>query len=399
MPTQIKDPREIARRTGPKIALVRLSAIGDVIHAMPCATALREAQPDAEIIWIAEPVPAQLLSRHPDLDGVITMPRRRWRKMSRTLAGRREAWRERKAWFRHLRMAGFDIAVDLQGLWKSSRVARGTLATDRFCFGDDQARELSWFGVPRQNRILPPPEAQHVVERYLALLKPLGVESLTPTWRFGPLPQEAIDWLGAWWPEQEGHGSWPWVALNPGAGWETKRWPIAKFAELAERIEEDLGARSIFIWGPAERDLREELMTRHEGERFAHLPDNDLHQLRAFLPGCAVFVGGDTGNTHLAAALGVPCVAPHGGSDWMRNGPYGEEHISLAVEEVPCVPCWRTTCNYVKRLECLERLTVDRLLEAVKAQMERPGRGLPPKELLAETTFAGRSPVAPPAEG
>jgi lipopolysaccharide heptosyltransferase I len=388
LPRQIKNPRPLPERSGPRIALIRLSAIGDVIHALPCATALRRAQPNAHIAWIAEPAPAQLLSRHPDLDAVITMPRRRWRRLPR-----RQARRERAIWFRHLRAEGFDIAIDLQGLWKSARVARATFAPDRYCFGDDQARELSWFGVPRSHRITPPPEAKHVIQRYLSVLRPLGVGSLEPTWRFAPISDEAHVWLMDWWSKLDGFDDRPWVALNPGAGWETKRWPVGHFAELAERIESDLGARAIFLWGPGDEPLREKLNAQHRGERFTHAPDNDLQQLFALLHGISAFVGGDTGPTHLAAALGVPCASPHGGSDWVRNGPFGEEQVSLALEEIPCVPCWRTTCNYVKRLECLERLPVSRVFETVATQLERPGRRQSPQAFLREVLSARSEPA------
>lgn len=383
MPRQIKSPTPRPVRTGPRIALIRLSAIGDVIHAMPCATALRRAQPDAFIAWIAEPGPAQLLSRHPDLDAVITMPRRRWATL-----GWRASRGERHVWWEHLRREGFDWAVDMQGLWKSARVARGTRADARLCFGDDQARELSWLGVPRRHRITPPPEAKHVVQRYLALLRPLGVVNLEPEWRFGPVPAETAEWLAGWWPALDGFADRPWVALNPGAGWETKQWPVKHFAALAERIERELGARALFLWGPADTPLRETLMRDHRGDRFTHAPDNDLHQLRALLGGCAAFVGGDTGPTHLAAALGLPCVSPHGGSDWIRNGPFGPRCVSLAVgkEAVPCVPCWRTTCNFDRRLACLEMLGVDVVCAALAEALEAsPGRARPPATLIGSS--------------
>lgn len=380
MARQIRNPAHPAQRSGPRILLIRLSAVGDVVHALPCATALRRAQPEAFIAWAAEPGPAQLLSRHPDLDAVITVPRGRWRRMGR--------WRsrgERRVWRRHLRQMGFDVAVDLQGLWKSAHVARASRAPMRLCFGDDQARELSWLGVPRRHRITPPPEAAHVVQRYLALLGPLGVTDLSPTWRFPPPDPEARDWVATWWPGLPGFEDRPWVGLNPGAGWETKRWPVAHFAELAAQIESHLGARALFIWGPGDEPLRDALLRDHQGERFAHAPPNNLLQLRVLLQGLSAFVGGDTGPTHLAAALGVPCVAPHGGSDRIRNGPFGEMHVSLAVspEEVPCVPCWRTRCHFHDHLACLRRLSVADVLRAVSRQLEDHGAA-PPSARLAE---------------
>ncbi len=392
MPRQVKNPAPRAVRTGPRVALIRLSAVGDVIHALPCATALRRAQPDAFIAWIAEPAPAQLLTRHPDLDAVITMPRRRWAKM-----GRRASRGERRVWWEHLRRECFDWAIDLQGLWKSAQVARGTGALERVVFGDEQARELSWWGVPGHHRIVPPPEARHVVERYLALLRPLGVTDITPEWRFGPLAEETREWLANWWPREPDFETKPWIALNPGAGWETKQWPVAHFAALAERAERDLGGRAMFLWGPADRALRDRLMQDHGGDRFFHAPDNDLHQLRALLTGCAAFVGGDTGPTHLAAALGVPCVSPHGGSDPVRNGPHGEAHVSVALSraEVPCVPCWRTACNHSAHLACLRTLTVEMVFDALARVLARhPERARPPAALLREVL-----PLEPGAEG
>jgi heptosyltransferase-1 len=357
-----------------------MSAVGDVVHAMPCATALRRALPDAHIAWVIEPGAAPLLARHPDLDAVITIPRRRWRRM-----GWWKSRKERATWVKHLRAEKFDTVIDLQGLWKSAHIARLTGAERRLCFGDEQARELSWLGVPKANRITPPPEATHVVQRYLALLRPLGVTDLTPTWRFAPVDEVEKIWLQSWWPKAEGFGDRPWVFLNPGAGWETKRWPIPQWAALGARIESELAARAMFLWGPDEAAMREELLKSPQGGRFAHAPPNSLLQLRAMLTGCAVFVGGDTGPTHLAAALGVPCVSPHGGSDPIRNGPFGDEHLSLAVSKdvVPCVPCWRTTCNFTEHLACLTKLSVDTVFDAVAAQLKRhTAHAKPPAALL-----------------
>jgi lipopolysaccharide heptosyltransferase I len=308
-----------------RIALIKLSSLGDVVHALPVATTLRAARPRARLVWIVERREAAVLHGHPALDGVIVADTRGWRRARRPAAiaavvGGMRALRQR------LRQERFDVALDLQGLLKSGAVARATGAPLRIGFAASWGREpLSTIFTNRH--VQPPPSARHVVDQYLALLAPLGIEA--PTHEFhlptAPAAEAAMDeWLAT-------AGLKPHqrlVVLNPGAGREAKRWPLAHFTTLAGRLVQEADAGVLVTWGPGEeRDARAIV----EGARGALLaPPTDLDALLALLRRASVMVAADTGPLHMAAALGTRCVGLYGPTSAARNGPYGAGQRALS---------------------------------------------------------------------
>lgn len=308
-----------------RIALVKLSSLGDVVHALPVAATLRAARPGARLAWIVERREAAVLRGHPDLDEVIVADTRGWRR-ARGPAALRAALADAVALRRRLRQARFDVAIDLQGLIKSGAVARASGAPLRIGFAAGWGREpLSALFTNR--RVLPPSSARHVIEQYLALLAPLGIETRTLEFRLPSTPgADALveEWLAA-------AGLKPQrrlVVLNPGAGREAKRWPVAHFTALARRLAHEADAHVVVTWGPGEEPAARAIV---QGAAPALLaPPTDLDALLALLRRASVVVAADTGPLHMAAALGTPCVGLYGPTSAVRNGPYGAGHRALS---------------------------------------------------------------------
>jgi lipopolysaccharide heptosyltransferase I len=312
-----------------RIALIKLSSLGDVVHALPVAATLKAARPAARLAWVVERREAAVLQDHPALDEVIVVDTRRWRKARapRELAA---TVREVAAMRRRLRAGRFDVALDLQGLIKSSVLTAATGAPRRI--GLDRRWRREPLGAIFTNEAVMPPVERHVVEQYLALLRPLGIT--TPRMDF-TLPTVVAaetrvdDWLaGAGLKARQRV-----VVLNPGAGREDKRWPVARFAELAARLGQDAGAHVVVVWGPGEERAAGAIVAGAgaAGPRALLAPPTDLHELLALLRRASVMVAADTGPLHLAAALGTPCVGLYGPTAPQRNGPYGSGHRALVA--------------------------------------------------------------------
>jgi lipopolysaccharide heptosyltransferase I len=308
-----------------RIALIKLSSLGDVVHALPVAATLRARVPDVHLTWIVERREAAVLRDHPALDALLAVDTRRWRRARglRDLADVVRAVREMR---RKLRLAAFDVALDLQGLLKSGVLAAATRAPLRIGFAARRCREpLNALFTNR--RVEPPPAARHIVDQHLSLLGPLRVTEPVREFR---LPVDA----GAEARADEflaGHGVKPGqrlVVLNPGAGRPDKRWPEERFRALAGRLTEDAGADVVVVWGPGEEATARRIAPGGVSRALLGPPTN-LHELVAFLRRANVLVAADTGPLHLAAALGTPCVGLYGPTSAVRNGPYGAGHRCL----------------------------------------------------------------------
>jgi len=307
------------------IALIKLSSLGDVVHALPVAATLRARVPGAHLTWIVERHEAAVLRDHPAIDALVAVDTRGWRRARglRDLAAVVGAVRQTS---RRLRTAAFDVALDLQGLLKSGVLVAATRAPLRIGFTARRCREpLNALFTNR--RVLPPAAARHVVDQHLSLLVPLAVTEPVREFR---LPREpaaesrAGEFLA-------GCGLTPGrrlVVLNPGAGRPEKRWPEERFRVLADRLAEDAGTLVLVVWGPGE-----EAFARHiapgAGSRVVRGPATNLYELVAFLRRASALVAADTGPLHLGAALGTPCVGLYGPTSAVRNGPYGSGHRCL----------------------------------------------------------------------
>jgi len=312
------------------VALVKLSSIGDVVHALPVAAALHAALPQARLTWIVERREASVLRGHPALHEIVPVDTRGWRR-ARTPLAVAETTGALVALGRHLRAARFDVAIDLQGLVKSGVITAATGAVLRIGFTAAHCREGLNVLFTNQ-RVAPPPGARHIVDRYLALVEPLGaradaVEFTLPTDATAETRGEEL-LMGAGLKPRDRL-----VVLNPGAGRPDKRWPIESFRTLARRLTDEAGASVLVIWGPNElADARAIVGTETPGPAVLAPPTN-LDELLAVLRRASVMVAADTGPLHLAAALGTRCVGLYGPTAAERNGPYGRGHRALQSQD------------------------------------------------------------------
>lgn len=295
----------------PRILICKLTAIGDVIHAMPVACALRDAFPQAHLAWLAEGRAGDLLRGHAALDELVIAPRR-WCRSPR------EVWKLR----RELRRRRFDVTIDLQGLTKSALAARLSGARRRIGFAGEMGREVSqWL-----NNELVRVRSEHVVDRYLELLAPLGLAAENV--RFDvPRHRADVETVSRWLAE------WPlsprFALVNPGAGWPSKRWPPERYAAVARHLGISHGVRSVVVWAGAEEHGWAETIVAQSPGHAVLATETTLAQLAELARRAALFVGSDTGPLHLAAAVGTPCVGLYGPMPAERNGPYGPQHLAI----------------------------------------------------------------------
>jgi heptosyltransferase I len=348
----------VANSVYERILVVKLSAIGDIIHTLPAVSALRRAYPNAWLAWMVEKTGANLLRGNPDIDELITIDTRAWR--ANWWVGLRHAWYVT----RHLRSANFDLCIDFQGLLKSALFAYLSGAPQRLGFARQRCREplsalLTNLHGPSQN-----PDV-HIVEQLVELLQPLGIT--TGERRFTiPVSEAEVHFAARVWRELGFASGVPVVVLNPGAAWETKRWGEANFARLNDALIRRYQVKTLLAWGPGEEPLVQRV-ARATSYTPAIAPATTLLQLAALLSHCAVCVSGDTGPLHLAAAMGTPTVALFGPSNPQRNGPYGPGHVVLH-HKLPCSNCYQRTCNH---WECLPGIEIETVVQAIGRLLEK----------------------------
>ena len=300
----------IARTARTRILIVRLSAVGDVVHGVPVLNALRDALPDSLLSWVVEQRAASLLKGHKSLDELIVVPRG-WLKSPAAV------WRLR----RRLRAMHFDLTIDLQGLTKSAVAAWLSGAPRRIGFGGANGRELS----PWLNNQRVVSTARHVIDCNLQLLQPLGIDS--PKVRFD-LPESPDDRATAERIIRQVKLDGRFAVINPGAGWPSKLWPPQRFAAVAQHLGRR-GVPTVVVWGGfQERDWAAEIVAGSNGYGWL-APATSLTELAAVARRASLFIASDTGPLHIAAAVGTPCVGLYGPMSGQRNGPYGAQHIIL----------------------------------------------------------------------
>ena len=353
----------------PRILIVRLSAIGDCLHAVPVLVALREKNPQACIGWAIEEAAHALLEGHPLVDRFHIFPRRAFKRRTGTLVerlGRLDAFR------REVREARYDVALDLQGLTKSGLVAWWSGAARRVGFAGKESREINRFFVT--TRIQPPDEAVHVVEKNLSLLRPLDIAPpRSPRWVLPDYSKEREELEPFLSQNNLGPGSEckAFVLINPGATWVTKRWSAELFGQVARRLVREHDVAVVATWADDEEKRAAETIVNGAGKSAWIAPSTNLRQLAALTSQARLFVGNDSGPLHLAVALGVPCVSVFGASDPLRNGPYGAMHRIQAAGP-DCQPCWKKTCAR-KDMACLDSVTPDCVVESCAGLLERGG--------------------------
>jgi heptosyltransferase I len=292
-----------------RFLLVRLGSLGDVIHALPAASALRDAFPEARIDWLIEPKWRRLLEGNPDLTEIISLQKKSAGGLITTV--------------RKLRAARYACTIDFQGLYKSALPAFASGAPRRIGFPSTYAREgfASLFYTDRVN-----PRGAHKVDHNLTLAEAAGAVARTSPPRF-PLTLRPEDEKQVT-QELACHSIGDFYVLNPGGGWRSKCWPPERYGELHHRLAVQHGWRAIISFGPGEESLAQELVSAAGTPAPVAVPFG-LGPLMALVHRAKFVVSADTGPLHLASALGSPVVGLYGPTDPARNGPYGGKNIVI----------------------------------------------------------------------
>ena len=341
-----------------RILIVKLGSIGDIVHTLPAVAAIRKALPDSEISWVVERRSAEILRDNPILDRLIVVDTKALRRG--LVSG--ETLRAPRQQLRQLRASAFDIAIDFQGLLKSASIARLSGARRVFGFQRDALREPA--SRLLLSKSVPISKNSHVIRKNLALASgALGISVPEDADLEFPIATNAgheAEALNA-----AGVGS-QYAILNPGGGWPTKLWSAERFGRLADELWSHHGLHSLVTPGPGEEALAETVLQSSQSGR-ARAVNISLKGFYELAKRAQVYVGGDTGPTHLAIAAGAPIVGLFGPTEWWRNGSLRPADICVERVDIDCrTDCHRRACS---KWICMD-IEVERVLQAVSKRLE-----------------------------
>ncbi|MEJ2588817.1 MAG: glycosyltransferase family 9 protein [Deltaproteobacteria bacterium] len=339
-----------------EILIIKLSAIGDVVHSLPFLEVLKENFPYAQIDWVVEDPADDIVRGHPKIRRVLVSPRR---SLVERFSKDKE-WRplalEIKGFLNRLRSREYDLVIDLQGLLKSGVLAG--VSRGKRKVGMSGSREGAQLFLNE-----PPVWVNydlHAIDRYLQMARYLGCH--WDRWE-GRIPvfeadRQAMDLKLA----PHGLDGKPLVAINPMAKWPTKLWEVERFASLADRIASELSCEVIFTGSKEDRSTVAGITGVMKGAAHNFAGEINLKELAVLYEKCRLLVTTDTGPMHMAAAMGCPVVALFGPTAPWRTGPYGEGH-QIVREPMVCSPCFKRRCTHKT---CMREISADRVFESVR---------------------------------
>jgi heptosyltransferase I len=329
-----------------------LSAIGDAVHVLPVATALKRAWPETRITWVIQPVPHLLVEDHPAIDDFIIFRRRRG------LSG----WMGFADFARDVRERRFDLVLGLQVYFKAGILTALTPGTTKLGFDRSRARDMQWLFT---NRRIPPHEPQHVQDQYFEFLRYMGIDPEPVSWDLvltdaeRESQAEFFDRLDA-----------PACAVVVATSKPAKNWTAEGYARVLEEIEAAHGLRPVLVGGPSgiERRMADAILERTSARAVDALGD-DLRRLVWILEGSALAVSPDTGPLHISRALGTPVVGLFGYTNPKRTGPY-RAYQDLVVDGYATYPGEVYPLEHAYR-DGMKRITVPDVLDKVSLAVER----------------------------
>jgi lipopolysaccharide heptosyltransferase I len=348
-----------AARAVSRFLIVRLGALGDIVHAIPVAAALRRAYPGSRIDWLVSAQHREILDLVPVIDRrlVIHDRPRNGRNSDGDGVSLLGAIRE-------LRRARYDVAIDLQGLIKSALLARSSGAPRVVGFASSYAREALARALytdvhdPGRGGLYDRRETRHVVEINLGVLAALGINATVPEFPIEAVVSEAARQI-------QDRTSGRYALVNPGAAWPNKRWPPARLAAIAMRLRQRHGVTPVVMWGPGEEALAQAVVGASGGAALLS-PPTTIADLVALTRGAALMVSGDTGPAHIAAAVGTPIVGIYGPTRPVRNGPISPRDITISRDAV-CRCHHRRRCTQARM--CLLDVGVDEVAGAIERRL------------------------------
>jgi heptosyltransferase I len=355
MPERVQEDEPMRDLPPPReIAIVMLTAVGDVVHVLPVVNSLRAAWPDARITWIVQPGPHGLVAEHPAVDEFILFDRRKgWRAFSDVRAA--------------TRATRFDLVLALQDYLKAGIITAVLRADRKLGLDRGRARDLNWLFTTEQ---VPARGRRHTQDQYLEFVEHLGVPAKLDWSGLGPTAEETARYAPVLPPH---HGVT--VAMVIGTSRPAKEWPEERYAELTDRLYEEIGARSIIVGG---RSAREEEAAARIASLSRHPPldlrEWDLRRVAFLLDRADVVVSPDTGPLHIAVALGTPSVALIGYTNPKRVGPYRFQELMVDAYGDPGEE-YGFDSGY--RESRMERIDVEDVMQKVRLALDGYGNPAP----------------------
>ena len=344
-----------------RILLIKPSALGDVVHALPVVATLKRRYPEIPLDWLIEEEAAPLLEGHPAVAEFVVSGRRRWQRQLKHPSTIPGVLREIRAFARRIRRR-YDAVLDLQGLLKSGVYVLAAHAPIRVGLADGR-EGATWVLT---HRVPVPPQPIHAVDRYLALAAAVDAAEVVREFTI-PLAQKDLDAATA---ALAGLPR-PVVVLHPAARWPTKLWENARWRALAAALGE-AGAGVVLTGAAADG-----AMARAIGEGLAPAPRSlagrvSLKELAAVLRSADLMITVDSGPMHIAAAVGTPVLALFGATDPARTGPVGLGRVLRHA--LPCSPCLRRRCVITDTLRCMRELEVPEVMNAAREMLDARSR-------------------------
>lgn len=342
-------PGEGWQGTPPReICIVMLSAIGDAVHVLPLATALKRAWPETRITWVIQPVPWLMVRDHPAIDEFIVFRRRRGL----------QAWVGFHELMKEMRGRQFDLLIGLQVYFKAGLITALTPARVKLGFDRVRARDGQWLFT---NARIPARGQRHVQDQYLEFLEHLGIDPDPIDWGFSFTEKERqlqAEFFGAI--------ERPVCAVVVGTSKLEKNWNAEGYARVLEALERDHGLQPVIVGGPSpvERTITDEILARTQARGINELGD-DLRRLMWIVDGAALLISPDTGPLHIGRALGTPSVALFGYTNPKRSGPWRafedlivDGYAEYPGEDYPLMPAYRNGMSRIGVGDVMEKVTL-----------------------------------------
>ena len=332
------------------ILVIKMSSLGDVLHTLPFVAELRERFPLARLTWLVHPQFSGFVPDPPTVDEVIYFDKVKFNKMSFG-----EKWSCFKEMRSLLHSRNFDLVIDMQGLFKSAVLAAISGCNNRI--GYCEMRE----GSGLVSKAITGAHAKdHVIERYLDVARYLGcaVKDI----RF-PMPDLQKEWQAV--QEKTEAVKERYVVLVPGARWETKKWPVEYFSELAAMILRD-GKQVVLAGGPEDASLGSQITGLSPGVTDL-TGKTGLRELGALIQHCTAYISGDTGPLFIAAAMKRPLIALYGPTRPDRTGPYGSSEAVIMTAPVSCAGCLKKHCS---KWICMNAITPEMVFDEYKKKVK-----------------------------
>ena len=330
------------------VLIIKLGSLGDIIHTLPLVNVLRDDLPHVRVDWVVERKFSSLLEGHPAVDEVIAFDR--GKSAVRTVCSFVKV-------IRRLRSRTYDVLMDLQGNLKGSAIVFLSGCSRRMGFGRGSSRIETASTFFTNWKVVE--NGAHIIERNLSFASAVGAGTGNVSFRI-PVSVSAREQVESFLRSENVHEK-RLAIIHPGVTWVSKKWPLGRYASLAEEITERFPDVAVVVsTGPGEEALGAELKGTCKAEMV--LAGNmSLPQLTALFNRCEVFVSSDTGPLHLAAALGKRVIGLYGPTDPARNGPYGEGNFAISAGKA-CSGCWRRGC---RDLSCMNDIDVSEVMEKV----------------------------------